>query len=119
MNFAEFLRRWPYTIDTIAILIFAAFMAAIIWTAVVGLKRMAQYNETQKRHLAFQRTCGLCVWSAWFLLDTLLRKHPTGVLITLGLLILSQLAIFVAGRLIYGEEGSLKKPKKDKPTHTS
>jgi len=123
MSFIELLSHPPFRIVMIGCLLsFALLAGTIIWYIKVGRPREKKFNEKQKKHLAFRRALLLPVivgsvvstqWD-WNLPVIIMRNGeelPLKLLILLGTYLALYCAVFVAGNIIFGEEGRLK-PKK-------
>ena len=87
---------------------------------------MAQYNETQKAHVAF-RGRWMALMPLWMLVSFWLtnglpkvtlpngEKFPLALPAAMVLYVLPIVVMYVIGRIKFGEEGSLEPKKKNKP----
>jgi len=125
MTFDELIHYVPFQLVMIWLLLCVVLVAGgIVWYYAVTKKRESEYNEQQKKHRVFQRTYMLIVIAGAFPLPRFIysllavESLLTNIGIIIGYYAFFTALMLVAGRLIYGEEGSIN-PKKTKPIHES
>ena len=120
MTFAELLRHPPFRLAMSGFLLLAALLVgSIIWWHKVGRQRVANYNETQKAHVEFRKKFTVPYVLGIFLMPWLTMRLPSislpngealplQFLACMGFPLLMGFVIYIAGRVKFGKEGSLK-----------